>query len=190
MQKKLAHNKKGFALLLSLIISSVVLAIGLAILEISVNQINLSATARESELAFQSAHAGVDCVWYWRNERSSSYTTAAGAVPSNNCFGTAPLITPTATLLESSADGHARAFFYTYEWGSPERCTVVDMYVINASGDDMEVTFANEAIGQDGTKSCNFGNICTVIVSGGYNRPCDELGAGVFAVQREITVEF
>lgn len=58
MKQVLKNREGGFALLLALIVSSVVLAIGISILNISVNQINLSATARESEFSFQAAHIG------------------------------------------------------------------------------------------------------------------------------------
>lgn len=185
-----SQREKGFALLLALIVSSVVLAIGLVILEISVNQINLAATSRESEFAFQSAHAGVDCIWYWRYEYPDEFTSESGASPDIECFGGAPIEVPEPDVLQSDASGHARAFYYTFEWGDPLRCTAVDMYVMNAHSGEMTINFANQAIGTDGTKTCEEGNVCTVIVSGGYNRPCDELGSGVFAVQREITVEF
>lgn len=184
------QHQKGFALLLALIVSSVVLAIGLVILEISINQINLSATARESEIAFQAAHAGIDCIWYWRNEEATSFTADSGGAPSIQCFNTSPITTAVPTTLESGSDGHARAFEYTFEWGDPIRCTVVDAYVINAYGGDMSLNFANEAIGDDGVKDCNEGNVCTVLIAGGYNRACDEVGTGVFSVQREIVVEF
>lgn len=184
------NRQQGFALLLSLIISSVVLAIGMAILNVSINQINLSATARESELAFQSAHAGIDCMWYWRNELASSYTASSGAAPSIECFGVT-VSGDTPVSLPESTDGHARLYSYELEWGDPVRCTGVDMYVMNAAGtDNLTLQFANEAIGTNGSKTCNSGNVCTVLVSGGYNRACNEITSSIFSVQREITVEF
>jgi hypothetical protein len=184
------NQQQGFALLLSLIISSVVLAIGMAILDISINQINLSATARESELAFQSAHAGVDCLWYWRNEHASSYIAASGGAPSIECFGTTVAGEAPVTLPEST-DGYARLFSYEFEWGDPARCTGVDMYVMNAAGtDNLTLQFENDAIGTNGLKTCKSGNVCTILVSGGYNRACDEITSSIFSVQREITVEF
>lgn len=181
---------KGFALLLTLIISSVVLAIGLSILEISVNQINLSSTARESEIAFQAAHAGVDCVWYWRKERPTSYTAETGTPAGFSCFGV-PADADAPINLSESTDGHARRFSYEFEWGSPLRCTQVDMYVLNADGvDDVPITFTSTAVGTNGVKTCAAGTVCTVLVSSGYNRACSNLTTSIFTVQRELTVEF
>jgi hypothetical protein len=184
---------QGFALLLALIISSVVLAIGVSILQISVNQINLSATARESELAFQAAHAGVDCQWYWRNEKVSEYLSGDNPPqnPSISCFGTNAYDNTATRLNVGAGDGTVERFTNTFSWGSPERCTITAMYVLNANGaQDLIVDFENEGVGDDGRKTCKSGNLCTVLVSDGYNRACDEVDSSIFSVQREITVEF
>lgn len=186
------HTNKGFALLLALIVSSVVLAIGVSILRVSINQINLSATARESEFAFQAAHAGVDCMWYWRNQESVDYVSILSATPNPavECFGVAPLSSTKDVLQDNAGIGIAYAYSNTFQWGDPERCTSVDMYVINAYSGDMTIPFGNEAIGTNGNKTCNVGNICTIIVSDGYNRSCSEVNSTIFSVQRELTVEF
>ncbi len=187
------QQKKGFALLLALIVSSVVLAIGVSILQISVNQINLSATARESEIAFQAAHAGVDCQWYWKNEKSTDYLSGDNPPrnPAITCFGGAPLDSSSARLSTGRGDGTVERFNATFSWGTPARCTKTSMYILNATGPgDFEVDFQNEGVGDDGTKTCKAGNVCTVLISDGYNRACSEVDSSIFSVQREITVEF
>lgn len=185
----LQHEERGFALLLALIVSSVVLAIGLSILNISVSQLTLSSTARESEYAFQSAHAGTDCMWYWRNEEHDSYTVLNDFMPVINCFAENPL-TYARTTIYSEPEGHANLFFYAFEWGDPGRCTEIEMVVMNAHSGDIGLNFANKAVGNDGLKECSEGNMCTVIFSRGYNRSCFELQSSIFTVQREITTEF
>lgn len=186
------NTENGFALLLALIISSVVLAIGVSLLNISVNQINLSTTARESEFAFQASHAGIDCMSYWRSEKASAYTssTTATANPSVNCFTKAPQTTSKTVL--SQVAGQSVSYKYTnvFEWGSPLRCTSVDMYVMNAYNQQITLPFANKAVGTNGSKVCKVGNTCTVLISDGYNRACGEIGTSIFSIQRELTVEF
>ena len=189
MKKSFKQKQEGFALLLAIIISSVVLAIGLSILNISINQINLSATARESELAFQTAHAGMDCIWYWRNENASFYTQLNATIPPIDCFRNNP-ITVGKTTLSSTPSGHINSYQYTFEWGSPARCTSVEMVVFNANAGDLSRTFNNTGVGNNGVKTCNRGNICTVLFSQGYNRSCAELSTSIFSVQRELVVEF
>jgi Tfp pilus assembly protein PilX len=183
---------KGFALLLALIVSSVVLAIGASILSISINQVNLSSTARESEFAFQAAHAGIDCLWYWRGEESDLYTATnvAESNPVINCFGGNPITSSKVRIQQTAGVGNTDLFSNVFEWGDPLRCTAVTMYVMNAYGGDLTTRFANKGIGNDGVKTCLSGNICTVIVSDGYNRSCGEIYTSIFSVQREITLEF
>ncbi len=187
-------SQKGFALLLALIISSVVLAIGVSILHVSVNQINLSATARESEFAFQAAHAGVDCLMYWRNEKSLEFIDVLGTLnnPATNCFGGVPIATSKRSYVPTSGIGYVREYVNKFQWGSPARCTDVSMYVINAYGtNNAVVNFGvNRGVGNNGVKTCNAGTVCTVVISAGYNRACNELDSTIFSVQREIVVEY
>ncbi|MFM2381950.1 MAG: hypothetical protein RLZZ76_717 [Candidatus Parcubacteria bacterium] len=188
------QTKKGFALLLALIISSVVLAIGVSILHISVNQINLSSTARESEFAFQAAHAGIDCMMYWRSEKSLDFVDTDGTLanPTINCFAGNPITTLKRSYVPFSGAGYVREYINTFEWGSPLRCSQVSMYVINANGsDDAVVHFSdNRGIGTNGVKTCSAGTVCTVLISDGYNRACNELDSTIFSVQREVVVEY
>lgn len=205
MKSVKTHNQNGFALLLAMIVSSVVLAIGVSILNISINQINLSATARESEFAFQAAHAGVDCMWYWRYKRASVYKAsdaAASPQPSDiQCFGHTPRTGPTefGETKTNVTGGYVRFFHQMFEWGNdndpvyPKRCTVSDLYVMNAVTAnivDYDFSSVNIGVGDNGKKDCDLGNVCTVIISRGYNRDCDEINSSIFSIQREIVVEF
>ena len=61
-------NKKenvGFTLLYASMIAGLLLAIGAAILSITVKQISLSAAGRESQFAFYNADTGTECAVYW-----------------------------------------------------------------------------------------------------------------------------
>ena len=58
-------DKKGFTLLVSSLIASLMLVVGLAIFNISFKEIQLSITARDSQLAFYAADAGLECALYW-----------------------------------------------------------------------------------------------------------------------------
>ncbi|HEY4511874.1 MAG TPA: pilus assembly PilX N-terminal domain-containing protein [Candidatus Paceibacterota bacterium] len=46
-------------------VSSILLAVGLAILNISTKEVALSSAARESEVAFYAADAGLECMFRW-----------------------------------------------------------------------------------------------------------------------------
>lgn len=59
-----AKFKKGFSVLFASLTGSLVLAIGLAILSITIKQITLASAGRESQLAFYSADTGIECALF------------------------------------------------------------------------------------------------------------------------------
>lgn len=56
--------KKGFSVLFASLTGSLVLAIGLAILSITIKQITLASAGRESQLAFYAADTGTECALF------------------------------------------------------------------------------------------------------------------------------
>lgn len=61
------NNKlnKGFTLLLSILVVSVILSVGLGIFDIMTKELKLSGVGRESQIAFYAADAGIECFFYW-----------------------------------------------------------------------------------------------------------------------------
>jgi len=59
------REQRGVTLLVAVILSSVVLAIGLAIANIVFKELRLSATVRESQEAFYAADSALECALYW-----------------------------------------------------------------------------------------------------------------------------
>ncbi len=57
--------KKGFTLLFAVLISSLLLSIGIAILSVTLKQLLLSSSGRESQFAFFAADTGQECAKYW-----------------------------------------------------------------------------------------------------------------------------
>ena len=64
---KTKSSKKGFALLLTLVVISVVLAVGLSLLQVTIKQLSLSSLARESTIALYASNAGLECMQYHRS---------------------------------------------------------------------------------------------------------------------------
>ena len=62
---KKSNNKKGFVLLFSVLVSSLLLSIGLAIFNITIKELVLAGSARESQFAIYAADTGADCALYW-----------------------------------------------------------------------------------------------------------------------------
>lgn len=57
--------KRGFTLLLAVLISGILLALGLALYNIAVKELVLASAGRDSQFAFYAADAGIECALYW-----------------------------------------------------------------------------------------------------------------------------
>jgi len=58
-------TRKGFTLLLAVLVSGILLALGLAIYNIVIKDLVLSSSGRESQFAFYAADTGIECTLYW-----------------------------------------------------------------------------------------------------------------------------
>jgi len=59
------HSQKGFALLLSILVISMILSVALGITSIVIKENQLSALVQESEAAFHAADKGIDCALFY-----------------------------------------------------------------------------------------------------------------------------
>ena len=195
-------QESGFALLMTLIVVGVVLSVGLSILDLSIKQIRLSTNAKESEISFHAANAGMECARYWRRENADEMEK--GEVITPTCFGvSAGTITP---LDKNNLPGTAAVvglgdvFLYSYEftWGPSNavRCTQVDTLVASSSPagtgattTNMTDIFPGYPEDTDGPDSyCVAGSRCTVVSVRGYNRPCSTSN-GYGTVEREVLLQ-
>jgi Tfp pilus assembly protein PilE len=58
------HTKRGFTLLMAVLISSVLLSLGYEIYNLAVKEVTLSSSGRESQFAFFAADTGIECALY------------------------------------------------------------------------------------------------------------------------------
>lgn len=189
-------NNHGFALLLTLIVVSVVVALGLSLVEISLRQLNLSGVNRDSEIAFHAAYMGNECAEYSIRTRvglSSFYTQSrpGGLVNNNVCVegGTREHSYENDPLSLGETDVHRNRYKITWGPDASKRCTEIDIYVMDAvsSGGDITYNFSGDTGYKN--KSCAEGRLCTLIFSRGYNRSCSDIGTGR-TLQREVISEF
>jgi len=199
-------SQAGFALLVSLIVVSVVVSIGLVLLDVTIKQLRLSSNSTDSELAFHAANAGIECARYWRrvqanriegNEFTSPVENAGRSISAVlECFGSAEdAYSDGALVVDDTGDGNAFLYEYEFDWASGDRCAEIDMVVAVASvfGDGVEVGAGVMAVAIPGYPAgqvldCPAGSFCTVISSKGYNRSCDQKNS-FGTVQREVLLE-
>ncbi|MBP6924165.1 MAG: pilus assembly PilX N-terminal domain-containing protein [Candidatus Pacebacteria bacterium] len=197
MEVKVQNTLKketGFALLMTLIVVSVVISIGLTVLDLSMKQVRLSTNARESEVAFHAANAGMECARYWR--RIASTTMERGGAITPACFSgtlTTNVVTP---VPAANLSGNGEAFRYSYAltWDLGNHCTQVTALVASSTAQGAGLTISNMPTLVSGypngnTKTCAAGERCTVLSVRGFNRPCTSV-TGYGVVQREVLLQF
>ncbi len=187
---QLHNHKSGFALLMSLIVVSVVISVGLTLVDLTIKQLRLSSVSRDSEAAFHAANAGVECARYLRVASSNAFETAGNVTV--NCFGTAnQSVSPTSLGTAMSK----YEFDVSWTVGSSQRCSTLTVITMSPSVLSSGVTLNNVPTHIPGypfqTKSCPAGGRCTIISAQGYNQLCSTaLSTGAYGViQREVLLE-
>ncbi len=192
------QQKKGFALLLTLIVVSVIISIGLSVLDLSILQVRLSTNSKDSEVSFHAANAGMECAQYWR--RTESNRMEGGQAISPTCFD-ANTYSNSRTTITSGANGSAYQYRYSFTWpGSVQRCTQINTIVIAAALDGNDLTVNNMTSyipGYPGntSRTCVAGETCTIISAQGFNKTCAAVQAAdsndTFGiVSREVLLQF
>lgn len=79
--KTIPHSRKesGFAMLFAVLTSSVLLSIGLSIFNLTLKELALSSSGRESQAAFYAADSGVECALYWDIKGFDVFATSTSA---------------------------------------------------------------------------------------------------------------
>lgn len=78
--------KKGFTALTAAIIASVMLTIGIAVLNITIKEVRLSSFARSSTDAFYTAGSGVECALFWDARGAFATSSDSDYDASVECF--------------------------------------------------------------------------------------------------------
>ncbi len=202
-------KNSGFALLMTLLVVSVIITVGLTILDVTIKQVRLSANAKDSETAFHAANAGLECAQYQRRVQSIAMENSATPSITGHCFAqplreintSGTTITRQAVVV-SGAGARADRYSYQVSWGSgtEAKCSQIDTVIISAGAVTASVAAgAMTAIipgYTGGGKTCPPGGVCTVLAIRGFNRPCLTTTTGpgsVFpagTVQREVLLEY
>lgn len=178
-------TQKGFALLIAILTASIVLAIGISILNIALKGFLLSTTVRESQTAFYAADAGIECARYFDFSENGGHRFERGS-PSGpmrcmggNVFQVNDDTNTVHTAIGNNNFGATEGF--QIEWGDPEICARV--YVTKYRNDSGTVSMPD---GKGGTETCAQGFTCTIVQSYGYNRACTDIEDDPRTVERGI----
>lgn len=81
--------KRGFTLLLAVLISGILLALGLALFNIASKELVLASAGRDSQFAFYAADAGIECALY-ANSKQDAFASTSPITEITCASGTLP----------------------------------------------------------------------------------------------------
>jgi Tfp pilus assembly protein PilX len=85
----------GFTILFAVIVSSLILALGLGIVAITMKEVKLSGAGRDSQLAFYAADSGLECAMYYDIVKYGFATSSSlVGLPSITCNGNSLTVDP------------------------------------------------------------------------------------------------
>jgi hypothetical protein len=158
--KKLHRRHRGYALLFAVLVSSVVLAVGVSILNISRKELLLTTGAEQSQYAFYAADTGYECALYQDYQNNSFVSTSTGnGVFTVNCgatyTGSVPAIYPSPVAVTLNTIGlNTSQYVYSFNFqvsnaGSCVAVTVTKTYTTVTVGTTTSTT-ASTSVLSDG----------------------------------------
>jgi hypothetical protein len=191
--------QSGFALLMTLVVVSAVISIGLTLLELTIKQLRLSTGSKDSESAFHAANAGVECLRYWRLANAGDFETGAMSAASSSvpmtCFGAA-VQRPDIVDLTPASPELIFQYDVQFSWGASgaERCSKIRFVTLSSDPTSAGVTLLNVPSYipsyPETDKVCPPGGRCTIASVQGFNQSCSIVGSGSLGiVQREVLLE-
>lgn len=194
-------QQNGFALLMTLIVVGVVLSVGLSLLDLSIKQVRLATNAKDSEIAFHAANAGVECARYIRRikapwivggkDESGNDVGPGDPLGDISCFDVPNGSSDRIDKSDLVVSGEVYQYKYKFSWG--QKCAAVNMVAAITDGSDLTIdaTDMQTLIPRynDDDLECIAGSLCTVVSVQGYNKPCNAIN-NYGTVQREVLLKF
>lgn len=189
-------NKKGFALMLTLIVLSVVIAVTLSLVELSIKKLQLSIDTRDSEQVFHAATTAMECGMYLRNRNPDAFidwTAGRSSAPRLNCFGLNLLPDTVQDRSGNNSIGLYSRFNYSIPnvniGGNEPNYLYIEVHILNAqtlTGASM----SRSGISSLGPVTCARGSVCTVVIARAYNRATAPVSGGGPEIMRELSAIF
>jgi hypothetical protein len=82
--KETKEKKKGFVILIAVLLAGIFVVIGASILLISIKELELASGGTQSQYAFYASDTGLDCAFYWDLKHHVFATSTQSNAPSDN----------------------------------------------------------------------------------------------------------
>jgi hypothetical protein len=178
-------KQKGFAMLFAVLVSSVLLSIGLSIFNLTVKELVLSSSGRESQFAFYAADTGAECALYWDLKGDKIFATStydATRSPANpdcvDVIGIPQLVTVT-NYVGARTSTYAQTQF---------ELTIPNIDAQGNSAPYCAIVTVTKDNRDSGGNPDPHGIIGTTIDSRGYNTACDS--TDLYRVERALQITY
>lgn len=186
------HNQDGITLLITLLLMGVLLGVSASLLNITLKQYQISGISLASEVAFQAANAGVECILYHdlpRDQEDPGPFMVNGdgsqvGEATISCMGGVSSSDIEPSNNNTVVSGEEQRF--RFSWGTnPVVCTEVSIYKFYSTTASQQLIVEGRDLRPG--DPCLAGNVCTVVKSRGYNVTCNQITTGSRVVEREYT---
>jgi len=123
--KKIESGQKGFAMLVAIVTTSMLLLVSFVVANIAVKQLVLTFSSRESQYSLYNADSGIECATYWDVKN--------GAVSAFDPSGTTAIKCNTQTFTVGGAQTSTFTIDFTQNGGRGCAVVTVDKSVPNAT---------------------------------------------------------
>lgn len=163
---------RGFTIFFAMLVGSLALAIGVAIYDLTVRELDLSGTATQSQYAIYAADTGAECALYWDLKCPLGYCTSGAAAGS--AFATSSQsVTPPSGIICNGID-----------------VTSVPVTALTSATTTIIVTFLPQPYCASVTIEKSGIPTKTTITSKGYNAACPPTAAGATRLERVLQVTY
>jgi hypothetical protein len=104
------QEPRGFTLLISILLATVAVTLGVSLLDLSYKQVILSSTAKQSQYGFYAADTAMECALYWDQKYNAFRFTSPIPSSTLRCQGNTVLSYTTGTY-GSGASQHRKTEF-------------------------------------------------------------------------------
>jgi Tfp pilus assembly protein PilX len=149
-------NESGFMILYAVLVSTVIITIGLAVLGIMIQHLTLTSTERDSQIAFYAADTAMECALYWDILQDVfNFQTGTGAGTVCNNF--------TPTITKTSIAGTPKVYNFNFDVSLPDNTcahVLIQKYTYGTSPETLATTTIS-------TRGYNtpFSTTCTTVES-------------------------
>ena len=157
------EDESGFALLFAVLVASVLLSIGASIFNLTLKELTLSSSGRESQFAFYAADTGAECALYWDFKATPLYVFATSSASQASSWRDSYIDSMSPTCAGGSISASVKTPIST---SALSAVTQITLNIPNASPEFCAIITVTKSASSPG------GVISTVIESRGYNTPC------------------